>query len=153
MSTKEGPLGDDMAERRIANRGSRRPWAAVSAADPATVDSAAIRGLAAATAADRGPPPVRATTTVAILRSKHHGPKLEHAVRFFPPPQDLPVHGVPEMRRRSTTRISKLLIALRLRARQDRAEPHHRRLRQRSKRETRGAPSSARRFSSACCLT
>src|SRR3954464_483080 len=60
-------------------------------------------------------------------RSKNHG-RSWCTPSVFPPPQDLPVHGseCAEDRLQGFQAVD----ALRLRARQDRAEPHHRRLRQ-----------------------
>src|SRR6478672_3426059 len=97
--------------------------AAVSVAT-ATADSAAI-AMAAVTAATvvRA---VRATTTQR-LRSKHHG-RSWCTPSVFPPTQDLPVHGSECAEDR--LQGFQAFDALRLRARQDRAEPHHRRLRQ-----------------------
>src|SRR3984957_6337910 len=61
------------------------------------------------------------------LRSKNHG-RSWCTPPVFPPSQDLPVHGS----ERAEDRLQgfQTADALRLRARQDRAEPHHRRLRQ-----------------------
>src|SRR5258706_5927479 len=97
--------------------------AAVSVAT-ATADSAAI-AMAAATAATvvRA---VRATTTQR-LRSKNHG-RSWCTPSVFPPSQDLPVHGSECAEDR--LQGFQAFDALRVRARQDRAEPHHRRLRQ-----------------------
>src|SRR5438046_8219878 len=60
-------------------------------------------------------------------RSKNHG-RSWCTPSVFPPPQDLPVHGseCAEDRFQGFQAVD----ALRFRARQDRAEPHHRRLRQ-----------------------
>src|SRR3954447_795878 len=60
-------------------------------------------------------------------RSKNHG-RSWCTPSVFPPPQDLPVHGpkCAENRLQGFQAVD----ALRLRARQDRAEPHHCRLRQ-----------------------
>src|SRR3954447_21003976 len=60
-------------------------------------------------------------------RSKNHG-RSWCTPSVFPPPQDLPVHGS----ERAEDRLQgfQAVDALRLRARQDRAEPHHGRLRQ-----------------------
>src|SRR3954463_10171865 len=60
-------------------------------------------------------------------RSKNHG-RSRCTPSVFPPPQDLSVHGS----ERAEDRLQgfQAADALRLRARQDRAEPHHRRLRQ-----------------------
>src|SRR5206468_4770052 len=70
---------------------------------------------------------VRAKTLTQWLRSKNHG-RSWCTPSVFPPPQDLPVHGseCAENRLQGFQAVD----ALRLRARQDRAEPHHRRLRQ-----------------------
>src|SRR5471030_1166132 len=61
------------------------------------------------------------------LRSKNHG-RSWCTPSVFPPPQDLSVHGS----ERAEDRLQgfQAVDALRLRARQDRAEPHHRRFRQ-----------------------
>src|SRR5450755_4938256 len=60
-------------------------------------------------------------------RSKNNG-RSWCTPSVFPPPQDLPVHGA----ERAEDRLQgfEAVDALRVRARQDRAEPHHRRLRQ-----------------------
>src|SRR3954452_25357442 len=93
--------------------------AAVSVAT-AMADSAAI-GTAAATAATvvRA---VRAKTPKQWLRSKNHG-RSWCTPSVFSPPQDLPVHGS----ERAEDRLQgfQAVDALRLGARQDRAEPHH----------------------------
>src|ERR1700752_1826805 len=61
------------------------------------------------------------------LRSKNHG-RCWCTPSVFPPSQDLPVHGseCAEDRLQGFQAVD----ALRVRARQDRAEPHHRRVRQ-----------------------
>src|SRR2546430_14230429 len=96
--------------------------AAVSVAT-AMADSAATATAAIGVTVVRG---VRAMTTQRS-RSKNHG-RGWCTPSVFPPPQDLPVHG-PEC---AEDRLQgfQAVDALRLRARQDRAEPHHRRLRQ-----------------------
>src|SRR5471032_2903543 len=66
---------------------------------------------------------VRATTTLQHrLRSNYHG-RAKCTPSILPPPQDLPVHG-PEC---AEDRLQgfQAVDALRVRARQDRAEPHH----------------------------
>src|ERR1700676_1939991 len=70
---------------------------------------------------------VRAMMPTQRLRSKNNG-RSWCTPSVFPPPQDLPVHGseCAEDRLQGFQAVD----ALRLRARQDRAEPHHRRLRQ-----------------------
>src|SRR3954465_950600 len=60
-------------------------------------------------------------------RSKNHG-RSWCTPSVFPPPQDLPVHGSECAKDR--LQGFQAVDALRLRARQDRAEPHHRSLRQ-----------------------
>src|SRR6266576_5228310 len=96
--------------------------AAVSVAT-ATADSAAIATAAIGVTVVRA---VRATTTQRS-RSKDHG-RSWCTPSVFPPPQNLPVHGS----ERAEDRLQgfQAVDALCLRARQDRAEPHHRRLRQ-----------------------
>src|SRR3984893_6418424 len=69
---------------------------------------------------------VRAMTTQRS-RSKNNG-RSRCTPSVFPPPQDLPVHGSECAEDR--LQGFQAADALRLRARQDRAEPHHRRLRQ-----------------------
>src|SRR3977135_1470267 len=70
---------------------------------------------------------VRAKTLTQRLRSKDHG-RSWCTPSVFPPSQDLPVHGseCAEDRLQGFQAVD----ALRVRARKDRAEPHHRRLRQ-----------------------
>src|ERR1700694_3927196 len=70
---------------------------------------------------------VRAMMPTQRLRSKDHGESW-CTPSVFPPPQDLPVHGSECAEDR--LQGFKAFDALRVRARQDRAEPHHRRLRQ-----------------------
>src|SRR5437763_7331620 len=96
--------------------------AAVSVAT-AMADSAATATAAIGVTVVRG---VRAMTTQRS-RSKNHG-RSWCTPSVFPPPQDLPVHGseCAEDRFQGFEAVD----ALRFRARQDRAEPHHRRLRQ-----------------------
>src|SRR5205814_3351861 len=96
--------------------------AAVSVAT-AMADSAATATAAIGVTVVRG---VRAMTTQRS-RSKNHG-RSWCTPSVFPPPQDLPVHGS----ERAEDRLQgfQAFDALRLRARQDRAEPHHCRLRQ-----------------------
>src|SRR5271155_1769706 len=61
------------------------------------------------------------------LRSKNHV-RSWSTPSVFPPPQDLPVHG--SQRAEDRLQGFQAADALRVRARQDRAEPYHRRLRQ-----------------------
>src|SRR4029434_2734048 len=100
--------------------------AAVSVAT-ATADSAAIATAAIAATVVRA---ARAMTTQRS-RSKHHG-RSWCTPSVFPSPQDLPVHGSECAEDR--LQGFQAADALRLRARQDRAEPHHRRLRQKAAR-------------------
>src|SRR3981189_342411 len=92
-------------------------------ADTAAIVRVAAVAVTAATAVHA----VRAMTPTQWLRSKNHG-RSWCTPSVFPPPQDLPVHGS----ERAEDRLQgfQAVDALRLRARQDRAEPHHRRLRQ-----------------------
>src|ERR1700694_2387359 len=119
MSTREGP-----------RRGCARPiataiatTAAAGSGATATADSVAI--AMAATAATV----VRAVRAMMMqrLRSKHHG-RSWCTPSVFPPPQDLSVHGSECAQDR--LQGFQAFDAVCLRARQDRAEPHHRRLRQ-----------------------
>ena len=67
----------------------------------------------------------RAATKPLRRRSKHHAVRIiSRAPPLLPPPQDLPVHR----RQRAEDRLQgrEAVAALRLGARQDRAEPHHR---------------------------
>src|SRR6202165_4569176 len=84
-------------------------------------------------------------TTTQRSRSKDHGESW-CTPSVFPPPQDLPVHGSECAEDR--LQGFQAFDALRLRARQDRAEPHHRRLRQeaartRARHQARALPRSA----------
>src|SRR5712675_298257 len=91
-------------------------------------DSAAIvRVAAVAVTAATAVHAVRAMTPTQWLRSKNHG-RSWCTPSVFPPSQDLPVHGSECAEDR--LQGFQAADALRLRARQDRAEPHHRRLRQ-----------------------
>src|SRR5580692_2601070 len=93
--------------------------AIVRAASVATV-TAASAVIAARAARAMTPKP-------AANRSKNHG-RSWCTPSVFPPPQDLPVHGseCAEDRLQGFQAVD----ALRVRARQDRAEPHHRGVRQ-----------------------
>src|SRR6266852_559416 len=92
--------------------------AAVSGVTARAVSAAIVTAASAASA-------VRAKTSLRLRRSKNHG-RSWCTPSVFPPPQDLPVHG-PEC---AEDRLQgfQAVDALRVRARQDRAEPHHRRL-------------------------
>src|SRR3981189_3615793 len=110
-------------------------------ADTAAIVRVAAVAVTAATAVHA----VRAMTPTQWLRSKNHG-RSWCTPSVFPPPQDLPVHGS----ERAEDRLQgfQAFDALRLRARQDRAEPHHRRLRQeaartRARHQARAFPRSA----------
>src|SRR5712692_5513857 len=91
-------------------------------------DSAAIvRVAAVAVTAATVVHAVRAMTPTQWLRSKIHG-RSWCTPSVFPPSQDLPVHGSECAEDR--LQGFQAADALRVRARQDRAEPHHGRVRQ-----------------------
>src|ERR1700738_5551310 len=92
-------------------------------ADSAAIVRVAAVAVTAAIVVHAG----RAMTPTQWLRSKNHG-RSWCTPSVFPPPQDLPVHGseCAEERLQGVQAVD----ALRVRARQDRAEPHHCRLRQ-----------------------
>src|SRR3984957_14111998 len=92
----------------------------------ATAMAASVAIATAAATAATAARAVRATMKQR-LRSKNHG-RSWCTPSVFPPPQDLPVHGS----ERAEDRLQgfQTADALCFRARQDRAEPHHRRLRQ-----------------------
>src|SRR5262245_13712094 len=95
--------------------------AAVSGVTARAVSEAIAREASAATAAHAAP----AKTLRRRTRSENNG-RSWCTPSVFPPPQDLPVHGS----ERAEDRLQgfKAVDALRVRARQDRAEPHHGRL-------------------------
>src|SRR5262249_38369126 len=75
-------------------------------------------------------------------RSKHHAVRsITRSPPVLPPPQDVPVHR----RQRAEDRLQgrQAAAALRLRARQDRAEPHHRGLDQEAARTLAGDQAGA----------
>src|ERR1700738_3513341 len=92
-------------------------------ADSAAIVRVAAVAVTAAIVVHAG----RAMTPTQWLRSKNHGPSW-CTPSVFPPSQDLPVHGSECAEDR--LQGFKAFDALRVRARQDRAERHHRRLRQ-----------------------
>src|SRR5689334_22770710 len=98
-----------------------------AAASAATARVAA--SVAIATAVDSAATVARAARAMKKLRprSKNHG-RSRCPPSVFPSPQVLPVHGSECAEDR--LQGFQAADALRLRARQDRAEPHHRRLRQ-----------------------
>src|SRR6185312_6859948 len=105
-------------------------------------DTAAIARAVSVASAARAVP-----AKIAILRtrSKNNG-RSWCTPSVFPPPQDLPVHGS----ERAEDRLQgfQAADALRLRARQDRAEPHHGGFRQeatraRPRHQARAVPGSA----------
>src|SRR6185312_4677695 len=91
-------------------------------------DTAAIARAVSVASAARAVP-----AKIAILRtrSKNNG-RSWRTPSLFPPPQDLPVHGS----ERAEDRLQgfQAVDALRLRARQDRSEPHHGRICQKTAR-------------------
>src|SRR6516165_412289 len=102
--------------------------AAVSATATATgtaIAASAARVIATVTAVTGAPRARRRATTARRPRSNRHGPYTDaDPPAVLPPPQDLPVLG----RQRAEDRLQgrEAVAALRVRARQDRAEPHHR---------------------------
>src|ERR1700749_1237760 len=93
-----------------------------SVATAKAVSVATVMAAASVAMAARAMPPKPAAN-----RSKNHG-RSWCTPSVFPPPQDLPVHG----HQCAEDRLQgfQAADALRVRARQDRAKPHHRRRRQ-----------------------